>query len=417
MLFKRPIRLVLIFFVGLNFFLLGFFLYEVGAINLISKTFNVNTGSVYTELDYLKKSRLSFKGFKELSDYFINIAEEKGAAYALDLLKIAPVPPDTDLHLLAHVVGDILYKQEGIGGISVCTHDFRNACSHTIVIGILLEEGEGAIPKITEACLNAPGGSGAYTMCFHGLGHGVLAYTDYDLERAVELCKKTSTSKYGEESSHCISGTIMEILSGVHNPELWDKQYKKYLIEDAPLYPCSADFMPSDARYLCYLYITPHLFESAGGNLGNLEVEDYIKAFTFCNKIPVSDTRNRDACYGGFGKEFIVLAQERDIRIIDMMNDEQLKNVYEWCLLADNNMGTISCIKQATNSMYWGGENDRGGAIRFCNVLSDSNHKDACFGNLIGAVQVYIEDSNYRGEFCKDLPDSYYERCQKILLN
>lgn len=31
----------------------------------------------------------------------------QGAKYAFDILKTAPVPPNTDTHLLGHVVGDI----------------------------------------------------------------------------------------------------------------------------------------------------------------------------------------------------------------------------------------------------------------------------------------------------------------------
>jgi len=86
--------------------------------------------------------------FKELANYFTEIAEAKGAPYALDVLKAAPIPLDTDMHLLAHTVGDILYRQQGLEGIKVCTHDFRNACSHSVVIGAFLEQGEAALPGI-----------------------------------------------------------------------------------------------------------------------------------------------------------------------------------------------------------------------------------------------------------------------------
>ena len=117
------------------------------------------------------------------------------------MLKRASVPSGTDMHLLGHVVGDILYAQEGLKGIKTCTHDFRNACSHTIVVGLFSEQGEVALPKIAETCYQAPGGSGAYTMCFHGLGHGVLAYTGYDLTKAAQLCQKTGTTGYNYRES------------------------------------------------------------------------------------------------------------------------------------------------------------------------------------------------------------------------
>src|SRR5690606_38758677 len=116
------------------------------------------------------------RSFEDLAQRFEALAQEKGAAHAFEVLRRAEIPPNTDLHLMGHRVGDILYQQEGIGGIKYCTQDFRNACSHSIVVGALTEFGESALPQIREACLDAPGGPGAYTMCYHGLGHGVFAF-------------------------------------------------------------------------------------------------------------------------------------------------------------------------------------------------------------------------------------------------
>src|SRR3989344_5305710 len=55
--------------------------------------------------------------FQELSNRFTTLAREKGGAYAFETLKSAPLPPNTDLHLLAHAVGDVLYEQKKIAGI------------------------------------------------------------------------------------------------------------------------------------------------------------------------------------------------------------------------------------------------------------------------------------------------------------
>ena len=371
---------------------------------------------VYIEIEEIQTQKLS--SFQELSSYFQDVAIEKGAGYAYDVLKTVSLPPNIDMHLMAHVVGDILYVQAGLEGIKICTHDFRNACSHTIVIGLFFEKGEAALSEIAEACYKAPGGGGAYTMCFHGLGHGVLAYAGYDLEKAVELCKKTGTVKYNnEESSQCISGTIMEIINGVHNRELWEKNHEKYFKEDNPLYPCSSEFIPDGARPLCYSYLTPHLFNIVGVNEGFPTPDDLERAFALCDKLPVADLRNRGACYGGFGKEFIVLALGRDIRAstIEQITNEQLHRVYEWCLLANTKKGAAACVAHATNSLYWGGENDRSMAIAFCSGMGEAYYQRSCFVNLIDNVSFYINDQTYKREFCEELPSAYYKTCQTRL--
>ena len=362
--------------------------------------------SAYTEVSYLAGKNLSFG---ELSSYFKKLAQEKGAEYAFNVLRVATLPPDTDLHLLGHVVGDELYKQKGLAGITICTNDFRNACSHSIVVGLLLEKGEGALPAIAQACRQAPGGSGAYTMCFHGLGHGVLAYAGYDLGRATALCGKTGTQG---EAPQCIGGTIMEMISGGgHNPKQWAEKRAVYLKKTDPLSPCRSKFMPPDGRIFCLIYITPYLWEAVGGDIGHPSDKDFAASFTFCDTLSLDDVAGRDVCFGGFGKEFTTLANSRDIRNVDQMNEQQMRTVYDWCLLAKNKNGIASCVISAMNSLYWGGENNRAGAIRFCGVITDEYQQRSCFMGLIQSVRTYRSDIEYRQAFCKELPGSYTQEC------
>src|SRR5581483_2088735 len=40
--------------------------------------------------------------FQQISDYFVKLANKKGARYAFNVLKVAPMAPNLDLHLLGH---------------------------------------------------------------------------------------------------------------------------------------------------------------------------------------------------------------------------------------------------------------------------------------------------------------------------
>lgn len=339
--------------------------------------------------------------------FFKNLAREKGARYAFDVLKVAPIPSGTDMHLLGHTVGDELYRQEGTEGVKICTQDFRNACSHSIVVGLFQDKGEQALDEITEACRKAPGGKGAYTMCFHGLGHGILAATGYDLEKAVAICEKTGAREAHknlvgqDEMPQCVSGAVMEMIGGgFHNKGLWKKQREKYINRAHPLLPCASNFIPQEARPLCYNYLTPWLLEASGTDLGKPTPRDFEKAFPLCDTVPAEERENRRACYGGFGKEFVVLVKERDIRAVDDMTDQQLSTIYQWCLYAAHEEGIAACTLSALSSLYWGGENKRETSVRFCKLITDARHRSACFGNLTGAVGFYIDDPSYRAAFC-----------------
>lgn len=373
----------------------------------------INPGLLQTELKVTVVD-LSGQSFKEITSYLRDQARRNGAVYAFDVLRLAKLPPNTDLHLLGHVVGDELFKQKGIEGITHCTQDFRNACSHSIVVGLYLREKEKAFPEIAKVCKNAPGGNGAYTMCYHGLGHGILSALNYDLPKAVEFCQQTGTPEHQfYEAAECAGGAVMEIISGGdQNPELWKQESVKYFKKDDPLYPCTADFMPNNVKPLCYLYLTPHLITYAGGNLANPAPEDFKRAIRVCDTIPKTDVVARDSCFGGFGKEFIVLVHSRDIRTMVSLTDEEMKNVYEWCSYARVSDGVTACLRTAVNSLYWGGENDSSVAIRFCNVLPEGEQQ-ACFDNLVGAAYFYNSDNErINDEFCSKLPEKYQRQCR-----
>lgn len=350
--------------------------------------------------------------YQQYADYFRELADKKGAVYAYNVLLYAPFPPKVDLHLLGHVVGDMLYKQKGLAGIKECTQDFRNACSHSVVIGYLREHGEGALPEIVKTCKQAPGGRGAYTMCFHGLGHGVLAYTGYDFEKALQMCKKTGSNEYHfREYIECAGGASMELMAGVHDRDVWASQIPKYFKDTDPLSPCDADFVPNEVRPICYMHLTPHLFEAAGGDLGALDPTIFGKAMRFCAAIPETSAADRDACFGGFGKEYVVLAKSRDIRDMGSATQEALKPVRAACAQADDLQGEKMCNQNALNSLFWGGESKPDAAFNYCAIAEGDDARD-CYTDLTGNIRYFLGGTQKAAELCSRLPEAYQESCR-----
>ncbi len=398
-----------------NSILLGLALVVAGAILGILWSNYSPTISLTSDIESIKKLTDKKASFDEFSAAFDVIAREKGGGYAFELMRQAPLPFGLDMHLLGHVVGDILYEQEKIEGMKICTHDFRNACSHTIVIGALLEFGEGAYEDIKNACYAAPGGKGAYTMCFHGLGHGVLAFNDYDFPKTIEMCEEFSTEKYfGREGIECFGGAIMEIIGGGgHNREIWEAKRPEYLDPSDPFALCQADYLQDSHRPMCYNYMTPYAFEALGADMGYPDPAIYEQTFDFCAEIPLTDTASRDSCYGGLGKEFIGIATGRDFGLDSRPTKEQLSLMIDWCLLADETDGQESCIRSAQNSLYWGGERPYSISLDYCALLPNSTLQDKCFNQSIHNVDIYIDSIDYHQEFCAALPESYQSVCKE----
>ncbi|OGG79634.1 hypothetical protein A3A39_02305 [Candidatus Kaiserbacteria bacterium RIFCSPLOWO2_01_FULL_54_13] len=354
--------------------------------------------------------------FAELSERFVALSENKGAVYAFEVLRRAKLPLNTDLHLLGHAVGDELYKQKGLGGITYCTQDFRNACSHAIVIGALNEFGPddpSIVGILRNACMRAPGGVGAYTMCFHGLGHGVFAYFGYSLLETVDFCKKTGTRERNErEYIECIGGAVMELMGGGgHDREKWLAAREQYLPADKPLAPCMSGVIPDEAKEICLTYITPRLWELSGIDLGTPDAMLFPAAFDFCDVIPREQTSLREACFGGFGKDFVAIAGHRDIRHVDRFTDEEYVRAIEWCALARSPEGREACVAEAVASVFWGGENDPEASFRFCALVSDKLSRSACYERLSAAIGSYIHDEGTRNALCERLPEEYQGAC------
>lgn len=368
-----------------------------------------------THIPYIEAQTIGVgvTSFDQLEKRFASLAESKGAVYAFDVLRIAQLPPNTDLHLLGHTIGDILYKQKGVQGIEDCTQEFRNACSHTIVIGTLDEYGgQAALPLIDDSCKKAPGGPGAYTMCYHGLGHGVFAYFGYDLAKTAAFCKKMGTAAYHDQQYiECVGGSIMELMGGGgHDHEKWLVAQKKYLTDD-PLSPCMDAVIPDEAKSICFIYLTPELFLRAGANLGNPDPNTFPKAFSYCDAIPSSRQLLRDACFGGFGKEFVPLAGSRDIRNVTLFTDQQYQEAISWCHMAGVHDGEVSCIKEALASVFWGGENDPQASFRFC-ALVGANIQSSCYRNLGNNIVMYT-NKKQRDDLCAQLLSVSKESCDK----
>ncbi len=384
--------------------------------NLKIDSFKMGAESILSkDLPELKELAGTQWEFQKYSTYFQQLADKKGGVYAYRVLLEAPFPKGTDLHLLGHVVGDMLYKQKGLSGINSCTPDFRNACSHSIVVGYLRDHGEGALPEIVKTCKEAPGGRGAYTMCFHGLGHGVLAFVGYDLEKAVNLCQKTGTPEFqNREYMECTGGTIMEMIAGVHDRDVWATQKDRFFKKSDPLYPCNAPFMPDEVKSVCYVQLTPHLFEAAGGDLGNLKPSVFAKAMSYCAAIPKTDSMLRNSCYSGFGKEYIVLAQDRDIRDMGASKPEALKTVRDACAKAGDEEGEDACNMSALNSLFWGGENNPDASFSYCEIAS-GEAKDQCYRNLAGNINFYLSGNPKSKALCERLPSEYKSSCSKSL--
>jgi mono/diheme cytochrome c family protein len=92
--------------------------------------------------------------------------------------------------------------------------------------------------------------------CIHGLGHGLMIYTGYDLPGSLKTCDALQT---GFARVSCSGGVFMENFSSSYGVT------SKYVRANDPIYPCNA--VSERHKLYCYLLVTANILRLDGGDL------------------------------------------------------------------------------------------------------------------------------------------------------
>jgi hypothetical protein len=117
--------------------------------------------------------------------------------------------------------------------------------------------------------------------CVHGLGHGLMIYTGYNLPVSLEICDQLATEW---DQSSCTGGAFMENISSSYG---FTSQWLK---EDDLVYPCNS--VAERHKYYCYLMVTSRILEQNGYN--------WQDAAETCTKVEKDWI---DICFQSFGRD------------------------------------------------------------------------------------------------------------------
>ncbi len=202
-----------------------------------------------------------------------------GAEKSNVLLNSLDLPPTGDTHLIGHEVGEVLYGKHGIDGLRQCSQSFLMACYHGLVIRAVGNEGERNLGTIFEVCKSD---RNLLIQCTHAVGHGLLAWTGYDLARTLTMCNQVSE----EVRYNCFDGVFMENVYHAFKP-------RSVLTEPSLNNPhdlCQS--MENGHQRACYANQPPYWFDQYHGDLKRVG--------TACGEL--ADSTNREACYDGYAR-------------------------------------------------------------------------------------------------------------------
>lgn len=335
------------------------------------------------ELDALPSaspSEMTFESYTALLTDMEKVRESMrsyGPARTLELLRLGEVETGIDCHGSAHHLGRMAFAEYGPAAAAGLARACQSGMRHGVMEQLFVERGIANLADDVDVL--CPGASDAFGLhqCFHGVGHGVMAWTAYELEDALGIC-----DRLGDESSRrsCHSGVFMEnVMSGLSGTV---GQKSSYVDAEDPHYPCNA--LPE--RYVndCYWYQTTQMLIVFNQDLGLVA--------DACLEAPASSRRS---CFGSYGRD---------------VGGAHRRNPYlavQYCGLPESLMHRGDCIDGAARTLFWD-ETQQNAGVALCAEVEEPIVGEACWQSIVNQAHAVVADL---GPFCSRLPDRWRERC------
>lgn len=264
-----------------------------------------------------------------------------------------------DCHQEAHRLGRMAFFVYGAEVFKEGNSDCHSGYYHGAMEAFLTKNGsENLAAKIDNLCQRFVT---RFTLfeCLHGVGHGLLAYLDYNLPAGLNLCRTLNT-KFAQSS--CFGGLFMENIVTAEGLGA-GKSHQTQWVSPDPLFPCSVVENSTEVQEQCYLMQTSRMLD--------LNNHDFDRVIPLCLRAP---TNLISTCYQSLGRDAAGQSLRDGVKInliCQKIPQDQQRN----CL-----RGGLYVIVE-----FWG-ENLNGQARNFCQILG-GDQRNYCFQLLGGRLR------------------------------
>jgi hypothetical protein len=226
-----------------------------------------------------------------LQQGFGNLAYREGVRPALALFEARMAthePVRLDCHRIAHVIGSAAFARfEGsvarsfAVGSPACASGYYHGILERAFVGVSTKARLASVAR--SLCVDGGIRRRGFLdyQCQHGLGHGLMIQTGYDLPVALSVCDALET---GWDGVACAGGVFMENVTTRFG-------FRSQWLDDGdPFYPCAQ--VANLHRRSCYLRAAVRVLGLNGGS--------FATAADLCAAL---DARYAIACFRGYGRE------------------------------------------------------------------------------------------------------------------
>ena len=322
-----------------------------------------------------------FTNTRDLEDFI----DRHGLSASLQVLKQIELDTGNHCHDVAHDAGRIAYEEFGSAAFALATHECQSGGLHGATEALFADRGTSRLADDIAVLCDGAINDFIRHQCLHGIGHGLMAWTSYDLPGALGLCDEAIPRDRGS----CYSGIFMENVVGGLSGAMG--HYTEWLKPDDPVFPC--DVVETRYQPDCYHYQTTH----ASGVLG----WDMAAVAAICVEAPEN---SQATCWSSFGRDVANQAGDDPATAIRL------------CKNAAEALPNFWCVQGSVQNGFWEPPGAQR-AIQYCALLAED--PEAYPGSISGcyemitrrAGEVLIEPAALSG-FCSQIPDGYQASCR-----
>lgn len=289
-----------------------------------------------------------------------------------------------DCHQEAHQLGRISYQLFGAEVFKEGNASCHSGFYHGAMEALLHEKGTANLAATITSVCNAFETRFGNFECLHGIGHGVMAYENYDLILALRDCA-TLPDTFAQSS--CYGGVFMENVITAQGLGAIPGHGTQWANND-PRFPCSVLHQNYEIEYQCYEMQTSWML--------TLFHNDFQKVSDECLRAPNDMIQ---VCFLSFGRD----AAGNTLR--------DVQKIKALCALTPSGEYYDRCITGAVNVIvdFWGGNLTRE-ASDLCAIIPERGKKN-CYSALAGRLMDIFKSNEERKNSCNYFEPSYQSLC------
>lgn len=293
-----------------------------------------------------------------------------------------------DCHQESHNIGRMTYKIYGSSAFAEGDASCHSGFYHGAMEAFLAEQGTVDLAQnIEKVCNTFSTGFGKFE-CLHGVGHGIMAYEDYDLPKTIETCRKLGTEY---ERNSCYGGVFMEnIIVGQGLGAIRDHG-TKWVSKD-PQFPCNSITQEYNIQFQCWQMQTSWIL--------TLHNYSFDAVMNECLKAPPDMVQ---VCFKSLGRDAAGHTLRNPQKIVEICNKVPRESDYlGQCLI-----GAVNVIVD-----FWGAKVGNK-ASELCRMAPEPGKK-ACYSTLYGRLFDVFASASQRKSVCNTFEEEYKSYCSTL---